>query len=83
MIECRLKVILAQRDVENRPPWNLTDLAKAADLSWSTVSNLANNKTSRYDAHVLDGICRVLNVGVGDLLVYIPDSEKDQDTPPG
>ena len=78
MIKCRLKVILAQRDMENRPPWNLTDLAQTTGLSWSTISNLANNKTTRYDAHVLDAICRVLGLGVGDLLVYIPDQAESE-----
>ena len=73
MIQCQLKIILAQRNVENQPPWNLTDLTTATGLSWSTISKLANNKTTRYDQHVLSALCRVLGVGVGDLLVYITD----------
>ena len=31
--------------------------------------------THRYDAHVLDALCRVLDVGVGDLLVYVAEGE--------
>ena len=31
-------------------------------------------QATRYDAHVLDALCRVLDVGVGDLLVYVADS---------
>ncbi len=78
MITCRLKIILAQRAFENSPPTNITELSQMTGLNRSALSNLANNKTTRYDQHVLSALCRVLGVGVGDLLVYIPDQAESE-----
>lgn len=76
MIKSRLKVILAQREVANTPPFTISDVASATGLSRQTLYNLANNTTTRYDASVLDALCRVFKVQVGDLLVYLPDEEE-------
>jgi putative transcriptional regulator len=73
MIKSQLKVILAQRQVSEKPPYTIGELATATGLSRQTLYNLANNVTTRYDNHVLDAICRVLEVDVGTLLVHIPD----------
>ena len=72
MIQCQLKVILAQREVEDKAPYTISELAQATGLTRQTLYNLANNVTGRYDEHVLDSLCQVLGVQVGDLLVYRP-----------
>ena len=73
MIRSQLKVILAQREVNDRPPYTIGDLASATGLSRQTLYNLANNVTSRYDSHVLSALCKALDIDVGTLLVYAPD----------
>ncbi len=73
MIQCRLKVLLAERKIARTPPYTQADLAQVTGLGRSTVDNLANNKTHRYDAHVLDGICTTLGCKIGELLVHVPD----------
>ena len=76
MIRSQLKVILAQREVNDRPPYTISELASSTGLSRQTLYNLANNVTTRYDRHVLDALCKVLEIDVGTLLVYVPEEEK-------
>ena len=79
MIKCQLAVILGQRRANSRGLHNYSSLARATGLSYGSISNLANNKTTRYDAHVLDALCRVLDVGVGDLLVYVVEGDETEE----
>jgi nucleotidyltransferase/DNA polymerase involved in DNA repair len=67
MIQRRLKVLLAERKIAGTPPYAQADPAQVTGLGRSTLDNLANNKTHRYDVHVLDAICTVLrNRGIAD-----------------
>ncbi len=72
MIKCRLAVILGERRAEGLKPYNFASLARETKLHFDTVANLGSNKTTRYDAHVLDVLCRALDVDLSDLLVYDP-----------
>jgi putative transcriptional regulator len=71
----RLAVILAERRLTEKYPYTQTDLGKETGLNKNTISSLFNNTTTRFDACVLDALCRVLDVGVSDLLEYVPDEE--------
>lgn len=73
MIVCQLGLILAERRINKTEPFTQTALAKSTGLSANSISNLVNDHTTRYDARVLDALCHVLDVGVGDLLVYVRD----------
>lgn len=48
-------------------------VAKETGLSESTISNLKNNNTTRYDASTLNLLCKYFNCKVSDILEYIPD----------
>lgn len=48
------------------------ELAKAAELSSSTISKLARNENVSLD--VLIRVCTVLNVDFGDIMELVPDS---------
>jgi DNA-binding Xre family transcriptional regulator len=74
MIRCRIKLILAQREHVGERPIYLSELAEMAGLPASTVSRLANDKGKRFDRNTLDAVCQALGVGIGDILVYTPDS---------
>lgn len=49
------------------------ELAKAAELSSSTISKLARNENVSLD--VLIRVCTVLNVDFGDIMELVPDNE--------
>lgn len=67
MIENRLSVLLGERRM------NVRELAQATGLNYGGLLNMYKGRTTRYDAHVLAGLCGYFGVGVGDLLVYVPD----------
>ncbi len=69
MIENRLSTILGARRMSIR------ELARGADLDYSAAHRFYSGKTTRYDADVLDRLCRFLGVQVGDLLEYVPDRD--------
>jgi len=67
MIRSRLRVLLAERGL------SASRLSQATGIQRSTLSHLMNNRVTRYQADVLDRICRYLGCQVGDLLVYVPE----------
>lgn len=73
MIRTRLEIVLAERKVANRKPYTVPELADITGLTRQTLYNFANNVTTRYDAPVLDALCKALDVQPGNLLIYVPD----------
>jgi len=72
MIKNRLKILLAERDL------NYTRLSKLTGISVNALSKMGKNggtgaKQITYE--VLEKLCKALNCSVGDLLVYIPNQE--------
>ena len=76
MIRCQLAAILGQRRADGQEPYTFAAVARETGLHFDTVANLANNKTQRYDAPVLDALCLALGVDVGDLLVHVPNGNE-------
>ena len=74
MIKNRLKILLAERDL------NYSKLSKMTGISVNALSKMGKNrgtgaKQITYD--VLEKLCKTLDCPVADLLVYIPDEKED------
>ncbi len=69
VIQSRLSTLLGERRI------SITELARGAGINYQAAHSLYHDKTRRFDADVLDGVCRFLGIQVGDLLVHIPDTE--------
>lgn len=74
MIKIRLKILLAERDL------NYSKLSKMTGISVNALSKMGKNrgtgaKQITYD--VLEKFCKTLDCSVGDLLLYIPDEKED------
>ncbi len=69
VIQSRLSTLLGERRM------SITELARGAGINYQAAHSLYHDKTRRFDADVLDGVCRFLGVQVGDLLVYSPETE--------
>ncbi len=54
---------------------NASQLAKAAELYVETAYGYWEGTVTRFDASVLNKLCRFLKVPVGQLIEYIPDDE--------
>ncbi len=69
MIKNNLSTILGARRM------SIAELSRGADIRYATAHRFYEAKTTRFDADVLDRLCRFLGVQVGDLLEYHPDRE--------
>ena len=69
MITCVLNIEMAKKRM------NIAKLAEKSGLARSTISMLYNDKAARIDYATLDKLCRALDCSVGDLLLYMPDTE--------
>ncbi len=69
MIKNRLKVLLAERDL------NYTRLSELTGISLSALSELGRGDTTKISFDTLDKICAALDCQVGDLLVWRPNEE--------
>ncbi len=67
MIDNRLSEVLGRRRM------NVSELARGAGISRSAAHKLYHDRTESFDREVLDRVCAFLGVGIGDLLVYVPD----------
>lgn len=54
------------------------ELRKTADISPNTMTKL--NRDEMVAMSVLNRICGVLSVDYGDIMQYVPDNEKEQET---
>jgi putative transcriptional regulator len=61
MIECRLRVILADRYM------TITDLHRGTNLSRTTLTNLYFNRGKGIDFETVDLICQYLKIEISDL----------------
>ncbi len=72
MIKVRLKVLLAERDL------NYTRLSEMTGISLNALSELGRGETSKIAFDTLDKICTALECQVGDLLIWKPPEEQSQ-----
>ncbi|MDP9383183.1 MAG: helix-turn-helix transcriptional regulator [Chloroflexota bacterium] len=72
MIKNNLSTILGARRM------SVAQLSRGANIRYATAHSFYEGKTTRFDAEVLDRLCRFLGVQVGDLLEYRPDEESQR-----
>jgi len=70
MIKNRLKVVLAERDI------NLSQLAELADIHYTTMRRFASDEITSIHKETLDKVCRALEVQPGDIFIYRSDPEE-------
>ena len=73
MVKSKLKILIAQREVETGQKLTYERLASEVGLSKTTLNRLAEGKTDRVDFLTLEKLCRYFQCDIGDLLVYEAD----------
>jgi len=76
MIKCQLIHLLSQRQSQENRVIRFHDVAQATGISASTISRMANNKVTRFDAATLSALCAYFECALGDLLVYEQDGHE-------
>lgn len=70
MIKNNFPVILAEKRLR------VADVVRATGMSKSTLHKLYNDESSRIDFNTINQLCEFLDVQVGDLFGYEPDSKQ-------
>lgn len=65
VIKCRLKVLLAERDLTQK------ELAEKTGLQPNLISKMNRNVLKHYPIEAIDAICDFLDCEVSDLLIRI------------
>ncbi len=73
MIKVRLKVLLAERDL------NYTRLSEMTGISLNALSELGRGETSKISFDTIDKICTALDCQVGELLIWKPPDEQPKE----
>ncbi len=68
-IRNNLPVIMAQRNIRS-----YSELSRRTKLNYATIRNFAMGKHQRFDANVIEAICKAVNCDLKDLL-YIEKKE--------
>lgn len=69
-IRINLDVMMAKRKI------SVTELSEKLDITMANVSILKNGKAKAIKLETLNKICRILDCQPGDILEYVPDTEK-------
>ena len=68
-VHCKLSSILGDKRIK------MAELARMTGVSKTTIHAMYHDRLQKIDYHVIDRICGALECTVGDLIVYIPDTE--------
>jgi len=72
-IKSNLKQLILDKSAENSHRITYAEISAVTGLSTNTITKLANNQSALVGISTLDRLCAYFGVGVGDLLVYVPD----------
>ncbi|MBK9751603.1 MAG: helix-turn-helix transcriptional regulator [Chloroflexi bacterium] len=69
-IRSRLRHLITEYETKTGRKLPISVLARELGMSENTLLNLASNTTQRFDAPVLDKLCKFFGVPLSELLVY-------------
>ena len=74
-INNRFSLLLAEKRIREKRNISIAEVARDSGISRKTLLAWANNTVTRYDAPVLDALCRYFGVEPGSLLEYVDERE--------
>lgn len=81
MIRFRLQELLAEKQFRDGRKVTLTELSKATGINRVTLSKMVNHRGYSTVTDNLDSLCKFFECEVGDLAVYVPDSDVPEISP--
>lgn len=67
MIKVKVPELMKQKG------WNATDLMRKANIAYATALRLSKGEADAITFEVLDSLCALFDVGVGDVLEVVPE----------
>lgn len=74
-VKNKFGILLAEKRILEKDSIPLSQVAKDTGIARRTLYAWLSNKVDRFDADVIDKLCQYFNVGLGDLLEYVPADE--------
>lgn len=75
VINNRFGVLLAEKRVKERRSIPLSEIADETGITRPTLYAWQNNTVTRFEATVIDKLCKYFSVQPGELFEYVPDPE--------
>ncbi len=72
-INNRFGILLAEKRVQEKRAIPLSEVQAETGIPYKTLYAWQNNTISRFDAHVIDAICKYFGVKPGEVFEYIED----------
>lgn len=69
----RFAALLAEKGIQEKRRITVAEVARTTGIDQRTLGKWANNTITRYDAPVIDALCRYFDCNPGDLLQYSPE----------
>lgn len=73
MIKTNFVELFLRKQSKEGKRLSLQDMHKETGLSWSTLQRWENENVTRFDAKVLDEMCKYFSCSVCDLVQYVAD----------
>lgn len=67
MLKCHLSTLMGERRLK------IADVARDTGINRGTITRIYNEEASRVELEVVEGLCRYLNIEVGDLYEVVDD----------
>jgi len=72
-INNRFGVLLAEKQISERRNIPLSEISQSTKIPRQTLYAWQHNTVTRYDAHVIDALCKYFDCQPGDLFHYVED----------
>ena len=69
MIKLKVPELLAKHNM------NATDLMRRGNIAYVTALRLSKGQATAISFEVLEGLCKLFDVGVSDVLEYVPEGQ--------
>ena len=74
VVNNRFSLLLAEKRIHEKRTISISEIARDTGIARKTLLAWANNTVTRFDAPVIDALCRYFGVKPGDLFEYVDDS---------
>ena len=71
----RFAALLGDLSVKEKRNISIAEVARKTKITPKTLQQWYSNKVTRYDAPVIEALCKYFNCSLGDLITYIPDEK--------
>lgn len=68
----RFGVLLAEKSAKEKRRIPISEVAEKTGITWKTLQQWSNNTVTRFDAPVIEALCKYFGCKIGDLIEYVP-----------